>query len=204
MPFQPPPVARSETHSSEGTRARSLRSAATIPESEQAASAVSATSTEIGDETRDALRRLTQLIRQQAQTRIDPAESEAVDSVARQVMEGRDAQAASDRARFLSEELQMRWRHQRGIARYRSNQISPQRRRKAMRSSDSSLLSSDPLAELSPSVETKVLSFEGQVEIQPDMESVSSERLSDSETRQNLSVQVTESQAVARQFYRAA
>ena len=73
-----------------------------------------------------------------------------------------------------------------------------------MQSSDSSLLSSDHLAELSPNVETKVLSFEGQVEIQPEMESVSSERLSDSETHQNLSVQVKASQAVARPFYRAA
>jgi hypothetical protein len=120
MPFQPPPLARTETDLAESVRVKSLRAASAPLESEQAASAVSATSTEIGDETRDALRRLSLLIRQQAQAKVAQGEGEEVDAVNRQVMEGGDAQAASDRARFLSENLQTRWRLQRGLSRYKS------------------------------------------------------------------------------------
>ncbi|HRK07027.1 MAG TPA: hypothetical protein PLZ57_04605 [Pseudobdellovibrionaceae bacterium] len=124
MPFQPPTLARTETHLAESGRMKSLRAASAPLESEQAASAVSATSTEIGDETRDALRRLSQLIRHQAQAqaKVSHGEGEEVDAVNRQVLEGRDAQAASDRARFLSENLQTRWRLQRGISRYKSEE----------------------------------------------------------------------------------
>lgn len=139
MPFQPPALARTETHLAESGRMKSLRDASAPLESDQAASAVSATSTEIRDETRDALRRLSLLIRQQAQAKVAQGEGDEVDAVNRQVMEGRDAQAASDRARFLSEDLQSRWRAQRGISRYKSEGQRARKMKKSNLSQDANL-----------------------------------------------------------------
>ena len=120
MPFHPPLRARSETRSSEGDGLRSSKgvsSLETLSAASLSVAGVSEASTEVDDETRDALRRLSQLIRKQAQSPLEQGEQELSDSVARQ---SSDAQSASDRARWLSDELRNRWRIHRGLAQYQA------------------------------------------------------------------------------------